>query len=180
MWKIYSGSRLDAIQFDLSPNLSPFRREALNLTPLPYKGRGWGLGLYCTQLITAIVKWEKALCGTTLLKQSTLDMMWTPHPPNRGDDWEKLRYVAGLGWWVLNYGDRRVVGHNGSILGFASNITRFIDDKITVILFCNLDKISRPDAIAKKIAGYYCPVLTQLKLQPPLGGDEGAGEALDF
>jgi len=51
----YSGSRLDAIQFDLSPNLSPFRREALNLTPLPYKGRGWGLGLYCTQLITAIV-----------------------------------------------------------------------------------------------------------------------------
>jgi len=50
----YSGSRLDAIQFDLSPNLSPKRREALNLTPLPYKGRGWGLGLYCTQLITAI------------------------------------------------------------------------------------------------------------------------------
>ncbi|WP_225895827.1 hypothetical protein [Dendronalium phyllosphericum] len=29
-------------------------------------------------------------------------------------------------------------------------------DKITVILFCNLDKISRPDAIAKQIAGYFC------------------------
>ncbi len=26
----------------------------LNLTPLPYKGRGWGLGLYWTQLRTAI------------------------------------------------------------------------------------------------------------------------------
>jgi hypothetical protein len=31
----YSDSRLDAVQFDLSPNLSPTRREALILTPLP-------------------------------------------------------------------------------------------------------------------------------------------------
>ncbi|MBD2415620.1 beta-lactamase family protein [Nostoc calcicola FACHB-3891] len=119
--------------------------------------------------VADMVKWEQALCGATLLKQSTLDLMWTPHFPNQGDNWEKLRYVAGLGWWILNYGDRRVVGHNGSILGFASNITRFIDDKITVILFCNLDQISRPDAIAKKIGGYYCPALRELMLQPPLG-----------
>ncbi len=118
--------------------------------------------------VADLVKWEQALCNATVLKQSTLDLMWTPHPPHQGNDWEQLRYVAGLGWWVLNYGDRRVVGHNGSILGFASNITRFIDDKITVILLCNLEQISRPDAIAKEIAGYYCPELTKLALQPPL------------
>lgn len=118
--------------------------------------------------VADLVKWEQALCNATLLKQSTLDLMWTPHPPNQGNDWKQLRYVAGLGWWVLNYGDRRVVGHNGSILGFASNITRFIDDKITVILLCNLEQISRPDAIAKEIAGYYCPELHKLALQPPL------------
>ncbi|QXE21402.1 hypothetical protein B6N60_00076 [Richelia sinica FACHB-800] len=38
-----------------SPNLSPQRGEALTLAPLPYKGRGWGLGLKerCTpRLIT--------------------------------------------------------------------------------------------------------------------------------
>jgi hypothetical protein len=29
---------------DLSPNLSPARREAL-IAPLPYEGRDWGLGL---------------------------------------------------------------------------------------------------------------------------------------
>ena len=29
----YSGSRMEAIHFDLSPNLSPKRREALNFTP---------------------------------------------------------------------------------------------------------------------------------------------------
>ncbi|WP_392534706.1 serine hydrolase domain-containing protein [Nostoc sp. C117] len=116
-----------------------------------------------------MVKWEQSLCSATLLKQSTLDLMWTAHFPKRGNNWEKLKYVAGLGWWVFNYGDRRVVGHNGSILGFTSNITRFIHDKITVILLCNLDKISRPDAIAKEIAGYYCPALRKIALQPPLG-----------
>lgn len=115
-----------------------------------------------------MVKWERALCGATLLKPSTLDMMWTSHPSARGHEWEKLRYVVGLGWFVFNYSDRRVVGHNGSILGFATNMTRFIDDKITVILFCNLDKIARPDAISKEIAGYYCPALAKLALQPPL------------
>lgn len=115
-----------------------------------------------------MVKWELALSHGTLLSQSTLDDMWTPHPPTCGDDWEKLRYVAGLGWQVINYDNRRVVGHNGSILGFASNITRFIDDKITVIVFCNLDKIARPDTIAFKIAGYYCPALAKLEQMPPI------------
>jgi CubicO group peptidase (beta-lactamase class C family) len=118
--------------------------------------------------VADMVRWEQALCSATLLRQSTLDQMWTAHLPKHGDDWEKLRYVAGLGWWVINYGDRRVVSHNGSILGFASNITRFIDDKITVIVFCNLDQITRPDAIAKEIAGYYCPILAKLALQPPV------------
>jgi hypothetical protein len=33
---IYSGFGLDTLQFDLSPNLSPKRREALNSYPLPY------------------------------------------------------------------------------------------------------------------------------------------------
>jgi hypothetical protein len=32
---IYSASRLGAVQSDLSPNLSPTRREALILAPLP-------------------------------------------------------------------------------------------------------------------------------------------------
>ena len=68
---------------------------------------------------------------------------------------------------MLNYQGRPVVGHNGSILGFASNITRFMDDNITAIVLCNLDNISRPDAIALEIARYFCPQLTNVMLQPP-------------
>jgi D-alanyl-D-alanine carboxypeptidase len=47
-------------------------------------------------------------------------------------------------------------------------MTRFMDDKITVIVLFNLDKILRPDAIAKEIAGYYCPELSKIALVPPL------------
>jgi hypothetical protein len=68
---------------------------------------------------------------------------------------------------VLNYQGRRVVGHNGSILGFASKITRFMDDNITAIVLCNLDNISRPDAIALEIARDFCPQLKNVMLQPP-------------
>lgn len=118
--------------------------------------------------IADMIQWEKALCHETLLKQSTLNLMWTPQLSTLGQEWEKQRFAAGLGWFVLNYGERGVVGHNGSILGFATNITRFIDDKLTIILFCNLDTIIRPDALAKEIAGYYSPTLAKLALQPPV------------
>jgi hypothetical protein len=48
---------LDEIQSDLSPNLSPRRREALILTPATLVGKGFGVrvsAVYFTQLRTAI------------------------------------------------------------------------------------------------------------------------------
>ena len=122
--------------------------------------------------IEDMVKYERELCNPTLLQQSTLDLMWTHHPPSRRENWQPEKYAGflrvGLGWLIPDYPNKRVVGHNGSIVGFASNITRFIDESLTVILLCNLDKIIRPDAIAKEIANYYCPALAPFLIQPPL------------
>lgn len=122
--------------------------------------------------IEDMVKYERELCNPTLLEQSTLDLMWTHHPPSSKKIWQPERYAgylrAGLGWFMPDYQNKRVVGHNGSIVGFASNITRFIDDRLTVILFCNLDEIIRPDAIVKEIANYYCSAIASLAIQPPL------------
>lgn len=122
--------------------------------------------------IEDMVKYERELCNPTLLQQSTLDLMWTHHPPSSRKIWQPERYAgylrAGLGWFMPDYQNKRVVAHNGSIVGFASNITRFLDDRLTVILLCNLDKIIRPDAIAKEIANYYCPALASFSIQPPL------------
>ena len=119
--------------------------------------------------IEDMVKYERELSQPTLLKASTLDLMWTPNFPRQNQSWSEPGYAAGLGWWILNYENKRVVSHNGSILGFASNMTRFIDDRITVILLCNLDRISRPDAIAKEIAGYYSQAIAALPIRPAMG-----------
>ncbi|MEH2430462.1 MAG: hypothetical protein V7K26_23755 [Nostoc sp.] len=37
-------TRCATYSWNPSPNLSPKRREALILAPLPLQGRGWGLG----------------------------------------------------------------------------------------------------------------------------------------
>lgn len=117
--------------------------------------------------IADMVKWEQALQQGNLISQHGLEAMWQPQLSTQGNEWEHLRYAVALGWFVFNYEGRRVVGHNGSILGFASNITRFMDDRITVIVLCNLDNITRPDAISLDIARYFCPQLASMTLQPP-------------
>ena len=120
--------------------------------------------------IEDMVKYERELYQPTLLQQSTLDLMWTHYPPTRRRNWQPERYAGylrvGLGWLMPDYPNKRVVGHNGSIVGFASNITRFIDECLTVILFCNLDRIIRPDAIAKKIIDFYSPVIASFPINP--------------
>jgi D-alanyl-D-alanine carboxypeptidase len=118
--------------------------------------------------IEDMVKYDRELSNSTLLQQSTLDLMWTPNHPLHRENWQpETGYVTvGLGWWMPDYPNRRVVTHNGSIVGFASNITHFLDDRLTVILFCNLDKIIRLDAISLAIAGYYFPDLASLPIQP--------------
>ncbi len=118
--------------------------------------------------VADIVKWESALWGEKILKQSTLEQMWTAHESVRGNEREKYGFTVGLGWYLPNYPNRKVVCHNGGIKGFTTNMTRFIDDKVTVILFCNLDDIDRPDAIAKSIAERFIPGLAQEALQPPI------------
>jgi len=84
--------------------------------------------------IADLVKWEQALQQGTLISQSGLEAMWQPQLSTHGNEWEHLRYGVGLGWFVLNYQGRRVVGHNCSILRFASNITKFMDDNIKAIV----------------------------------------------
>lgn len=127
-----------------------------------YSAGGW------ISSVADMVKWETAICSEKILKKSTLKQMWQPYESQKGNEREKYSFTYGLGWHIPNYSDKLVVGHNGSIKGFATNITRYIDDKVTVILLCNLENIERPDAIAKSIAEQFIPHLAEIPLQPPL------------
>jgi D-alanyl-D-alanine carboxypeptidase len=132
---------------------------------IPLLVQGYGLA---NVELADLVKWEAALCSEQILKRSTLEQMWRSHESKIGNEREKYGFTNGLGWHIPNYSDRKVVSHNGSIKGFATNITRYIDDKVTVMLLCNLENIARPDAIAKSIAEQFIPSLAKIPLQPPL------------
>jgi D-alanyl-D-alanine carboxypeptidase len=82
--------------------------------------------------ISDMAKWDAALYPDKLLKQSSLQQMWTPVRLNDSMTW---RY--GFGWSVGRINDHLIVSHTGNIRGFSSAIEREVDDRLTVIVLDN-------------------------------------------
>jgi CubicO group peptidase (beta-lactamase class C family) len=82
--------------------------------------------------ISDMAKWDAALYPEKLLKQSSLQQMWTPVRLNDGMTW---RY--GFGWATGRINDHLIVSHTGNISGFSSAIERAVDDRLTVIVLDN-------------------------------------------
>ncbi len=105
-----------------------------------------------------LAKWDGALYGTTLLKQSSLDRIWTIFPlkdgaPNPGN--------YGFGWEINTMNGHKLIEHSGSWQGFTCHIARYVDDNLTVVVLTNLDAgHSHPDEIAHQIATLINPALT--------------------
>jgi hypothetical protein len=56
---------------------------------------------------------------------------------------------------------RRLIEHGGSWQGFTTGISRYVDDKLTVVALSNLDsRHARPEDIIHGVAGIYVPALT--------------------
>ena len=79
-----------------------------------------------------MAKWDGALYTEKLLKRSSLDQMWTQVKLNSGTN-EKY----GFGWRVDAVRGHRIVEHGGSWQGFKSQISRYVDDKLTIVVFAN-------------------------------------------
>jgi CubicO group peptidase (beta-lactamase class C family) len=92
-------------------------------------------GLYST--IEDLYLWDQALYTAKLVPQAALDTMFTAHaafpPPGDGG--------YGYGWDIFKAHDRRVTGHLGGIAGFSAGLTRFPDDKVTVIVLSNFEEV---------------------------------------
>jgi CubicO group peptidase (beta-lactamase class C family) len=107
--------------------------------------------LYLTVLDMA--KWDAALYGEQILKKSSLDQMWTAARLNNGKT-----HPYGFGWGLGEAQRRRIIQHGGAWQGFKSCIARFVDDKLTVVVFANLAQ-ANPDKIARGVAEIYIPEL---------------------
>jgi CubicO group peptidase (beta-lactamase class C family) len=101
--------------------------------------------------ILDLAKWDAALYTGKLLKRSSLEQMWTVTKlangqPNSGN--------YGFGWFILNKNGHRVYDHGGAWQGFTTHISRYVDDKLAVVVLTNLEGAD-PGKIADRVAGIY-------------------------
>lgn len=105
-----------------------------------------------------LAKWDAALYTTQLLKQSSLDAMWTVYKLNdgqpNGDNY-------GFAWEITAQNGHRLIEHGGAWQGFTCQISRYPNDSLTVVVLTNSDS-AHPDYMAPVIAGLVdAPLLPQ-------------------
>ncbi len=106
-----------------------------------------------------MAKWDAALYTDKLLKKASLDQMWTPAMLSSG---QTSSY--GFGWDINEVNGHRVLRHDGEWQGFTTNISRYVDDRLTIVVLTNLGGNSvSPRHIAEDVAAIYLPAL---KLPP--------------
>jgi len=98
--------------------------------------------LYST--VEDLYLWDRALYTEKLVKKSSLDRMFTPFVEAESG---AIKGHYAYGWNVLSLFDRKVIGHGGGINGFRTNIARYVDDDVCIIVLGNIhtapvDKIS--------------------------------------
>lgn len=106
-----------------------------------------------------MAKWDAALYGETILKTSTLDLMWTNHSlvqPANGTD-PDIYY--GLGWQLRIQSGVRWVYHSGGMPGHVADFMRYPERKITVIVLANLDGNANPRVVQRAVARMFDPAL---------------------
>lgn len=81
-----------------------------------------------------LYKWDRSLKEHKLVTEKTLDKMFSKHVPMSED---KTVYY-GYGWMVCNTPAGPDIFHGGNVLGFTSNIERFPDKDLTIIILSNI------------------------------------------
>jgi CubicO group peptidase (beta-lactamase class C family) len=101
--------------------------------------------------IEDLAKWDAALYTDRLLKSSDLQQMWTVASLRDG---KANPGHYGFGWFVESRNGHRVVEHEGQWQGFETQISRYVDDRLTVVVLTNLGS-AKPQRIAYGVAAIY-------------------------
>jgi CubicO group peptidase (beta-lactamase class C family) len=98
-------------------------------------------------------KWEAGF--RTLLKPSSIEQMWTPVRLNSG-----MTYPYGFGWRIETLRGHPVRGHGGQTSGFTSSIALYPEDRMAVIVLCNIGTVGVASHIGQAIAKLQVPGLS--------------------
>lgn len=118
-------------------------------------------------------KWDAAFTGRRLLKPSSLEQVWTPVRLNSGKT-----YPYGFGWYVETLRGHEVRRHTGQTAGFAASLAHFPDDRMTVIVLCNLGTIGVAGRVGQAVAKLYVPALSLRALRIQRDEDPQTGARL--
>jgi CubicO group peptidase (beta-lactamase class C family) len=105
--------------------------------------------LYFT--ILDLARWDAALYTEKVLRESSKREMWTVATLRDG---KPNRAGYGFGWFVESQYGHRVVEHDGRWQGFDTQISRYSDDGLTVVVLTNLGSADA-HLIADKVAATY-------------------------
>jgi hypothetical protein len=75
-----------------------------------------------------LLKWDTALYTEKLVPKSAVEKIFTPFRDN-----------YAYGWLVATASGRKMAGHAGGINGFVTNINRFPNEKVCVVVLSNLE-----------------------------------------
>jgi len=96
-----------------------------------------------------LLTWSNALYGGELLTGASLKKLSSDY----GNGY-------GYGVSVFTRFDREVIGHDGRIWGYASDLARYIDDELNVVILSNVESVARDEirlAVAAAVLGEPIP-----------------------
>lgn len=117
-----------------------------------------------------LLRWDQALYGDRILDARQREASFTQATLNDGS---KAHY--GYGWFVETTKGRRHIQHGGAWQGFRSQLCRYVDDKLTVVVLANSDA-ANPFRIASLAAAHYVPALFDAPPKPIADRDPATTE----
>ena len=89
-----------------------------------------------------LLAWNSTVKNKMILKRKSWNLILSPMELNSGNN-----YPYGFGWFIEKKNEKTVHQHGGTWQGFTTQIFRFIEDELEVLLLTN----------ARSIAAYELP-----------------------
>ncbi|MCA9882650.1 MAG: beta-lactamase family protein [Anaerolineae bacterium] len=125
----------------------------------PYSTSNTFSGGILVTTLSDLIQWGRSLQPDVLMPAATLDKMLTPYPSRDGNE-RQFNYTMCLGWYLVDHEFGRFIGHNGSIVGFASAFAYFPERNLTLISLCNQGSVKMPHALIFDTARHLLPELS--------------------
>ncbi len=109
--------------------------------------------LYST--VIDLMKWDMALDGNAILPHAQLERMWSVDAHRNG---QRPLHHYGYGWENNHLNGHGIVEYDGNWQGFQAVMSRYTDERLTVILLTNL-ALCRTERLGHTVAGLIDPAL---------------------